>query len=571
MNRLLPSIKTQREKLRETIRTNAPLLVVFTITLIVLLLIAFFDVVTSQTVSSISITDYAINQISDRTIVADQFLIGQDDDPVIITQGEQIIRKGFPITEEQYAKLLVMAQTPSYIDYTSFFKSFFYLLMLGCLTLFLFSPSILGKKIILKEAIFFAVSLVLLYVVAVLAKKTATFSNSYSLAMVLPASFFVMLITIMFNVRFSVFASFIFTFAVLHATSFDIPVAIFALGSSVFANSIIRMANKRITLTIIAIALALLNILVFCLIEVIFSTGFDDIVINVFGVALNGFISGILLLGFLTPLEYICNTASVFRLLELSDLNNPLMQRMLLNAPGTYNHSMLVATLAETACNDIGANGLLARVGSYYHDIGKIEQPEYFVENQRQGNKHDEINPRLSVSVIRNHVKKGVERCNQLHLPTEVIDIVSQHHGNGTIVYFFNEAKKLDPTVNEEDFSYTGTKPTSKEAAVVMICDTVEAACRTLQDPSVPRLNTFIRKLILGKYETEQLDDANLTFDDLTVIQKALVNIMAGYYHTRIEYPNQNADAKQKSTDSATKAKPKKKKVKEASNAELQK
>ncbi len=566
MNSFIPDIKTQKDTFIAMIRSNTPLLAVFIITLVILLIVSFFDIVTSQTVSSISISEYEVHQIADRTIIADQFLIGSNDDPVIISEGEEIIKKGFAITEEQYEKLLVMAQTPSYIDYSSFFKSFLYILLLSSLTLFLLSPTILGRKIKLKEAVFFAVTLIILYAVIVLVKKTVAFSNSYSLAIILPASFFVMLITIMFDIRLSVFASFLFSFAVLNASSYDVPVALFTLATCFFANAIIRKANKRIILTLIAITLGILNALGFFLIELIFNTNLEDTLINVFGVALNGFISGILILGFLTPLEYICNTASVFRLLELSDLNNPLMQRMLLNAPGTYNHSMLVATLAETACNDIGANGLLARVGSYYHDIGKIEQPEYFVENQREGNKHDEINPRLSVSVIRNHVKKGVERCNQLHLPTEVIDIVSQHHGNSTIYYFYNEAKKQDPNVSEDDFSYMGTKPTSKEAAVVMICDTVEAACRTLQDPSVSRLNSFIRKLILGKYETAQLDDANLTFDDLSRIQQALVNIMAGYYHSRIEYPNQNDDANDKKVESPKKTQSKKKK--EAAHAE---
>ena len=215
------------------------------------------------------------------------------------------------------------------------------------------------------------------------------------------------------------------------------------------------------------------------------------------------------------------------------------MHRMLLAAPGTYNHSMLVATLAENACSTIGANGLLARVGAYYHDIGKLEQPEYFIENQTKGNKHNDINPRLSVSVIRNHVKKGVERAVQMRFPQQVIDIIAQHHGNGLIVYFYNEAKKADPNVSEEEFSYTGTPPASKEAAVVMLADTVEAASRTLENPSVPRLEKFIRQLVMGKYESGQLDKADLTFSDLDKIKNAFVNILAGYYHSRIEYPNQ--------------------------------
>ena len=200
---------------------------------------------------------------------------------------------------------------------------------------------------------------------------------------------------------------------------------------------------------------------------------------------------------------------------------------------------MMVATLAENACKEIGANSLVARVGSYYHDIGKMEQSEYFVENQSGQNKHDEINPSLSVSVIRSHVKKGVEKAHQLHLPQVIIDIISEHHGNSVIAYFYNEAKLKNPDVQEEDFSYMGNPPKTKESAVVMLADTVEAACRTLEKPSVSRLDKFIQSLISSKLEHHQLDRCNLTFKDLTTIRESFVTILAGYYHSRIEYPDQ--------------------------------
>ena len=201
--------------------------------------------------------------------------------------------------------------------------------------------------------------------------------------------------------------------------------------------------------------------------------------------------------------------------------------------------SMMVASLAESACSEIGANPLLARVGAYYHDLGKIDQPEYFVENQTGTNKHDDINPSLSVSVIRSHVKKGIEKAHQLHLPSEVIDIIAQHHGNSVISYFYNEAKKQNDTVSESEFSYSGEPPTSKEAAVVMLADTVEAACRTLDKPSVSRLEKFIHQLVMAKFEHGQLENCDLTFKDLNIIESSFVTILAGHYHSRIEYPDQ--------------------------------
>lgn len=159
------------------------------------------------------------------------------------------------------------------------------------------------------------------------------------------------------------------------------------------------------------------------------------------------------------------NTASVFRLIDLSDLNNPLMRKMLLNASGTYNHSLMVAQLAENACKAIGANSLLARVGAYYHDIGKIDQSEYFVENQTGENKHDEINPALSVSIIRSHVKKGVEMARQMRLPPQVIDIIAEHHGNGVIGYFYAEALKKTRTRTPKTFRTTEIHLRARKAA----------------------------------------------------------------------------------------------------------
>jgi len=298
--------------------------------------------------------------------------------------------------------------------------------------------------------------------------------------------------------------------------------------------------DKRIQIVFASLELAITNTIYLVLLYIIFRGSVEKIALfDILGIAFNGFISGILALGFLTPLESLLNTASVFRLMDLSDLNSPLMKKMLLTAPGTYNHSMLVATLAENAAHAIGANALLARVGAYYHDIGKLEQPEYFVENQREGNKHDEINPRLSVSVIRRHVKKGKEKAQQMRFPQEVIDIISQHHGNSVIGYFYAEAKKLDENVSPEEFSYQEDPPSSRESAIVMLADTVEASTRTLERPSVSRLEKFIRQRIMEKYEHHQLDKSALTFNDLDTILDSFVKILGGYYHSRIEYPNQ--------------------------------
>jgi putative nucleotidyltransferase with HDIG domain len=261
-----------------------------------------------------------------------------------------------------------------------------------------------------------------------------------------------------------------------------------------------------------------------------------------FWAAFNGLASGMLVVGVLPPLEHALNAVTAFRLIELSDLNNSTLKALFTAAPGTYSHSIMVANLAEAACHDIDANPLLARVGSYYHDIGKMDNPSYFVENQTDYNRHDDIAPRLSATVIRSHVKLGVERGQTLALPQAVIDIIAEHHGNSVITWFYSKAQQQESAdgksdVNIADFTYPGNPPRSRESAVVMLADVTEAAVRTLQKPTAPKMEKFIQELIDAKVEHGQLAESELTFRDLETIKKAFVRVLAGYYHSRIEYP----------------------------------
>lgn len=506
---------------------------------LVLLVALFFNVTAAETVLAFNIFDYEPGQISDITVVAERDVYNADN-TLAVENGEKIIRKGFVITEQAFNKLKKLSEAPEYFDSRAFLNAILYFMMVSLLAFFLFSPRFLGRECRLREMIFLCVSFLIIYCLTSVCSRTVTFASPYMLPVVIPASFFVILITVLFGQLPAVYFSFITFFAVLEAASFEIVPALFMLCSCIVAIRIVRNIKKRFDLVVAALVLAGFNALLMGLLFIIFAQPASSLVKVLTGVAFNGFISSILALGFLTPLESMLNTASVFRLMDLSDLNSPIMRKLLITAPGTYNHSMMVATLAENACTEIGANPLLARVGAYYHDLGKMDSPEYFVENQSGDNKHDEINnPRLSVSVIRSHVKKGVEKAHQLHLPDEVIDIIAEHHGNSLISYFYNEALKLDDQTSPEEYSYIGTPPTSREAAVVMLADTVEAACRTLERPSVSRLEKFIHTLVMSKYEHRQLDKSNLTFKDLNVIEAAFVTVLAASYHSRIEYPDQ--------------------------------
>ncbi|QTQ13754.1 HDIG domain-containing protein [Treponema parvum] len=503
--------------------------------------INYFNISTTETVASFTLNDFEIGQIADRTIIAAKSLSPDIENPVAVEEGEKIIRKGFPISAEAYEKLRKIAESPIYMDFRAFANYTLYLLLIAILWCFLCSSEILGIRVNFKESLVEVIFFVLVFAIASLGRKSPLFASDYSILIIIPCAFAIFLITVLFNHISTYFFVCMLSLGVLCATGFRLIPALYTLCSSISAAIIVRRITRRIDMVLASILISVLNAVFVILLKVIFNDNFSDGVQIFAGVALSGFISGILALGFLTPLEMLLNTASVFRLMDLSDVNNqPIMRRMLLVASGTYSHSMMVSSLAENAAHAIGANALLARVGAYYHDIGKLDQPEYFTENQgSMENKHNEINPSLSVSIIRSHVKKGVEKARQMHLPQPIIDIIAEHHGNSVIAYFYNEAKKKDPNVSPEDFSYNGTPPSTRESAVVMLADTVEAACRTLENPSASRIDKFVKQLIAAKIEHHQLDNCPITFSDIAKIRESFVQLLTAYHHTRVEYPDQ--------------------------------
>lgn len=504
----------------------------------------FFNVATSQTIASFRMEDFEVGQIADRTIYASKSIPADEMNPVFIEEGEKIIRKGFPITEEAYSKLLKMSESPIYLDLRAFANSELYLLLLMMMWYLFFAFIPRKRTMLLREFVFQVICFLVVYGAAAFGAKTQAFASPFALNIIIPASLFVLIEAILYGQLNAAFFSVVLAFGVFDASSCQAVPFLFTLASCLAASTVVRKIERRIDMVFVSLILAFIDSVMVVLIAVIFNEKFAHMPIIIGGVAANGFLSGILALGFITPVEFLLNTASVFRLMDLSDLNNPVMRKMLVTASGTYQHSQMVAQLAENACRDIGANALVARVGAYYHDIGKMDQSEYFVENQTNGiNKHNAMKPSLSVSVIRSHVRKGVEKAHQLHLPQQIIDIIEEHHGNNIIAYFYEEAKKENPNVNPADYSYTGNPPSTKESAVVMLADTVEAACRTLENPTEERLDKFIQMLINGKAEHHQLDKCDLTFSDITTIKDAFVKLLVGYYHNRIEYPDQKDPA----------------------------
>ena len=258
--------------------------------------------------------------------------------------------------------------------------------------------------------------------------------------------------------------------------------------------------------------------------------------------SLNGVLSVALAVGVLPVLENLFGVTTHFRLLDISNPGEPLLQKLLREAPGTYQHSIMVANLAEAAAQSIGANALRCKVGAYYHDIGKMKRPRFFVENQMGGeNPHEKLTPTLSTMIIHSHVKDGLEMAKQHKLPDMIVDFIAQHHGTSLVSYFYHQACTRCPeggtSVFEDDFRYPGPKPQSRETGIVLLCDGVEAAARTLASPTPEKISELVNKMVRMHLEDGQLDECDLSLQDLQLIRESLIRSLQGIYHSRLEYP----------------------------------
>jgi putative nucleotidyltransferase with HDIG domain len=259
--------------------------------------------------------------------------------------------------------------------------------------------------------------------------------------------------------------------------------------------------------------------------------------------AINATVSPVLTFGMIFLIEKFFGVATDLKLLEFDNLNHPLLRALADKAPGTYQHTLTIARLAESAAVAIGANALLAKVGSYFHDIGKIAKSEYFVENQMEmGNKHDKISPEKSARMIRNHVLDGVELAREYKLPQRVIDFIPMHHGTTVIQYFLDKARSTNPDVDENDFRYPGPLPQSRETAIVMLADAVEATTRSLPNPTPKAIEETIDRVIKKRFTEGQLNECELTLADLTQIKVAFTKNLIGMSHPRIQYPEEKPE-----------------------------
>lgn len=460
-------------------------------------------------------------------------------EPVLVTipEGEKVIRKGFIVTETDIERLAALRQPAARVNPAFILGSLGVMVLLVLGASAILSGDVSGVRLRDDDFVFVLAAAALYFVVASTVFVLVPVSMGGHVESLLPTALLTMLVAIMFGESFSLLYTVVLASSLFVAARLDAFVVSQALVSGIAGILLVRRAEKRIDLVRAGGQLAVIRFIAGTALALMSSSGTGASLVTGFWSGVNGFMSGVLVLALLPVFEQTLNASTVFRLQELSDLNAPVLKQLLSVAPGTYSHSVAVAHLAESACREIGANPLLARVGAYYHDIGKMEKPEYFIENQSGYNKHDEINPRLSATVLKGHVKAGMARAEMLKLPQGVQEIIATHHGTSLIKYFFAQAPKGEFDQASPEFRYPGPLPVSVEAAVVMLADGVEAGSRTLKKPTLAKLEQFVRDTVMERYTSGQLSETRLTIRDIQAIIKSFVRILSGHYHARIEYP----------------------------------
>lgn len=463
-----------------------------------------------------------------------------------IKQGQVIVRKGDPITPEvlEILRQLGLLQTKSAGITFGGLALLVLAVMVVCIVfLRQYFPAVIASERLL-------VLLCLLVIITLLAARGVAAINfserpeaSSTIGYLIPMAAGSMLISILFNSRLGVLATIIMSiFVGIIAGQQDISFMIVAMVGGLVGVYSVSKVDQGWDLAKGGLLIGGANVLV------IVATGllaYDSTLLLIlwgtFYGLLNGLLSGVLAIGILPYLETLFGITSSIRLLELANPNHPLLKRLLLEAPGTYHHSILVGNLAEAAAEAVGGHPLLVRVGAYYHDIGKLKRPYFFSENQfSPDNPHDKIAPSLSALIITSHTKDGVELGRQYRLPEMVLDIINQHHGTGLVTYFYQKALEQDQydSVQELTYRYEGPKPQTKDAALVLLADTVEAAVRSLQKPTPGRIEGLVRRLIKERLNDGQLEECDLTFKDVNLITESFLRILNGMHHTRIEYPD---------------------------------
>lgn len=465
-------------------------------------------------------------------------------EPTRILQGQVIVREGQVIDKEIYRQLEVTGLLTNQTSTKPLIALLCLIVLLSGLVYlhFMFrkeDKQVLKKSLLIFYSIFF--------LVVVMMKFTGVLEKEFDVqvSFLFPVALAPLLVKILTNERLA-----FLSVVMIAATSglilqegvtaiMQMEVVLYFLLSGVTALLALGESGRRLTIMRTSVAVAAANVLYIAFYLLMTQSSYTLSEILFYGIAAisSAILSAALTIGLLPFFESVFGIVSDMRLVELSNPNHPLLKKVLTETPGTYHHSVMVANLADAACEAIGANGLLARVGSYYHDIGKSVRPLYFIENQHGVNPHDQLTPEESRDIIIAHAADGANLLAAKKMPQQIIDIARQHHGTSFLKFFYIKAKEQDGDVVEDDFRYHGPKPQTKEIAVISIADSCEAAVRSMKEPTPEKISGLVKSIVKDKLNDGQFDECELSMKEIRIVEQVICETLNGIFHSRIEYP----------------------------------
>ncbi|KGR78535.1 phosphohydrolase [Ureibacillus manganicus DSM 26584] len=468
-------------------------------------------------------------------------------EPTRILQGQIIVQEGQLVDREVYRELELLGMLDNHESFNPIIGLMILIVIQMSFLYILFDRSKMEltkkRNAVLVTSIVYSLSIVLMELMSLIVDEF-----DVTVAFLYPTALATMIVRLLCNdkiaslltVLIATSAGVIFQEGYAAVLQMDIALYItFGGFASIF---FMRSIEKRSDLLKACGVVAIINVAFIAFYLLMIQTDFGLMELLFYGIAavVSGLLSGALTMGLLPFFESAFGLLSTMRLIELSNPNHPLLKKLLTETPGTYHHSVMVANLAEAACEAIGADGFLARVGCYYHDIGKTKRPAFFIENQMSGiNPHDSLPPERSAEIIIAHTTDGAELLARHKMPKEIIDIALQHHGTSTLKFFVHKAKEQGKEVDEALFSYPGPKPQTKEAAVISIADSVEAAVRSMKSPNSEKIRNLVHSIIQSRVQENQFDECDVSIKELKIIEEALCNTLNGIFHSRIEYPKE--------------------------------
>jgi putative nucleotidyltransferase with HDIG domain len=470
-----------------------------------------------------------------------------------VQRGEMIVREGEKIIPIELSKLNAFYKVTGDNKFSGItvILGIFCTTLFLCLVLYFWRTRNWLKKTRVSNADLFAFGLIVILQIIFVkigifmsgaVNRAFPFISIEACYFAIPFAMGSMIIAILINRNVALIIGVLSSFLVGFLYNEKMIFPLYSFLGSVAASHHIVNSRHRSALLKVGILLGIVNMAAILCLNLLSGNLFNDLFWRLAAGFFGGILTGIFVAGITPIFESIFGFMTDIKLLELANLNQPIFQKMIIEAPGTYHHSIVVASLVEAASEAIGANSMLAKVSAYYHDIGKLKKPKYFIENQpKNENKHDKLSPKMSSLIIISHVKDGCELAAEAKLGRQIIDIIHQSHGTSIVSFFYDKAKKdKDESIrslSESYFRYPGPKPQTKEAGLVMLGDVVEASSRTLSNPTPSRIRSLVRERIERIYTDGQLDDCELTLQNLSTIAETFTRILTGIFHQRIDYP----------------------------------